>query len=158
MRRGFTLIELIAVVIVLALLAGVAVPAFVDYGRRARVSVLTSELKAIRRVVFQYNMDTGEWPSDTANWGDLPSELAGRFDGNPFRASGATQAQYDWNGPPFHAGAGMNVAIRLLDSNPNPTSHAVMLEVDQRLDDGNLSTGLLRWMPSWGLYAWYMTP
>lgn len=46
--RGFTLIELIAVMIVLAILAGVAVPRYIDYTDRARTAALQGILGNVR--------------------------------------------------------------------------------------------------------------
>lgn len=47
-RSAFTLIELIAVMVVLAVLAGVAIPKFFDYSARARSSALQGSLGGIR--------------------------------------------------------------------------------------------------------------
>lgn len=153
--RAFTLIELIAVVIVLAVLAGLGLPRIVDHRQRAIVSAFATELKTIRRVATQYYIDTGAYPTDTLNWGDLPAGLANRFEGNPFRHASALNAQYDWNGPPHHTGT-EHVAVRLLSSNPNPTTNAVMLEVDRLIDNGVLTTGLFRWNNGWSFYQFFM--
>ncbi len=156
-QPGFTLIELIVVVIVLAILAGVAVPRYFDYTQRAKVSMLAAEFKLIRRAVMQYRIDTREWPADTANWGDTPPGLQTYFDGNPFVHSSGLGAQYDWNGPPFHA-ATPHLSVRFVPPPANPLTDSLMTGVDQILDDGNLSTGLLSWHAQYGFYAWYITP
>jgi prepilin-type N-terminal cleavage/methylation domain-containing protein len=46
--RGFTLIELIAVIVVLAILSGVAIPRYIDYTTRARESAIKGTLGAVR--------------------------------------------------------------------------------------------------------------
>jgi prepilin-type N-terminal cleavage/methylation domain-containing protein len=47
-RRAFTLIELIAVIIILAILGGVALPAFFDYATEARASADAGSLGGMR--------------------------------------------------------------------------------------------------------------
>jgi len=47
-RRGFTLIELIVVIVILGIMAAVAVPKFVDLQSDARVSVMEGLEGAIR--------------------------------------------------------------------------------------------------------------
>ena len=47
-RRAFTLIELLAVVIILAILAGIAIPRFVDYRDRAREAACKGVLGGVR--------------------------------------------------------------------------------------------------------------
>lgn len=56
-RRAFTLIELLAVVIVLAILAGVAIPKFVDYRDRARESACNGVLGGVRAGVASFYAD-----------------------------------------------------------------------------------------------------
>lgn len=53
-QKAFTLIELIAVVIVLAILAGVAVPRYFDYTDRARVSATQGSLGNIRSAIQNF--------------------------------------------------------------------------------------------------------
>ena len=52
--RAFTLVELIAVMVVLAILAGVAAPRFFNYGDQARSAALEGSLGGIRSAVAQY--------------------------------------------------------------------------------------------------------
>lgn len=51
---AFTLIELIAVIVVLAILAGVAVPRYFDYSNRARTSALQGTLGNVRSALANF--------------------------------------------------------------------------------------------------------
>lgn len=55
--RGFTLIELIAVLVVLAILSGVALPKYFDYTARARSSALQGALGGLRTGIAGYFAD-----------------------------------------------------------------------------------------------------
>lgn len=55
--RGFTLIELIAVLVVLAILSGVALPKYFDYTARARSSALQGALGGLRTGIASYLAD-----------------------------------------------------------------------------------------------------
>ena len=58
-RSGFTLIELIAVIVVLAILAGVALPKYFDYSAQARASSCKGTLGAVRSGIANFYMNTG---------------------------------------------------------------------------------------------------
>ena len=67
-RRGFTLIELIAVLVVLAILSGVALPKYFDYSERAKTSALQGSLGGVRTAIanFYSNMSVegeGRYPT-----------------------------------------------------------------------------------------------
>ncbi|MHC4948055.1 MAG: type II secretion system protein [Planctomycetota bacterium] len=53
-RKAFTLIELIAVIVVLAILAGVALPKYFDYSSQARESACKGTLGGVRAGVANF--------------------------------------------------------------------------------------------------------
>jgi len=53
-RRGFTLIELIAVIVVLAILAGVALPKYFDYAARAKEAACKGYLGGVRAGIANF--------------------------------------------------------------------------------------------------------
>ena len=53
-RRAFTLIELLAVVVILAVLAGVAIPKFIDMQDRAKESACKGLLGGVRAGIASY--------------------------------------------------------------------------------------------------------
>lgn len=63
-RAGFTMVELMAVLIILGLLAAVVVRNFVGQVDRARVNQTKANLKLLHSAVNQFHMDTGRWPSE----------------------------------------------------------------------------------------------
>lgn len=64
-RSGFTLIELIAVIVVLAILAGVALPKYFDYSAQAKASATKGTLGGVRAGVanFYANAAVGGTPA-----------------------------------------------------------------------------------------------
>jgi len=52
--RGFTLIELIAVIVVLAILAGVALPKYFDYATQAKISSCKGTLGGVRAGIANF--------------------------------------------------------------------------------------------------------
>jgi prepilin-type N-terminal cleavage/methylation domain-containing protein len=56
-RVGFTLTELLAVIIVLAILAGVAIPRFLDYSARSKEAACKGALGGVRAGMAQFLLD-----------------------------------------------------------------------------------------------------
>jgi prepilin-type N-terminal cleavage/methylation domain-containing protein len=86
-RRGFTLIELMVVVIVLSLLAGIAVLKYIDLRNSAIAAQMSQELRAVQVAALNYYADKEEWPAEAGAGAVpvglaplLPGQLSGSFD------------------------------------------------------------------------------
>ena len=64
MRKGFTMVELMAVLIILGLLATVLVKNFMGQTDKARVITTKANLKILHTAVMQFKMDTGQFPTE----------------------------------------------------------------------------------------------
>lgn len=62
--RGFTLIELIVVLAIVALLTSIALPRFANSVEHARETSLRSNLAAMREAIDRYSADRGAYPED----------------------------------------------------------------------------------------------
>jgi general secretion pathway protein G len=63
-KYGFTMVELMAVLIILGLLMAVVVRNFVGQTDRARVTTTKANLKILHSAVNQFKMDTGRFPTE----------------------------------------------------------------------------------------------
>lgn len=63
-RAGFTMVELIVVIIILGLLAGVVANNFVGQTDKARVVATKTSLKTLHTAILQFKMDTGRYPEE----------------------------------------------------------------------------------------------
>lgn len=78
--RGFTLIELMIVVAIVGILASVAMPAYQDYTKRARVTEAFAAVDVGRRAVSEYYGRWGRFPENNAAAGLYPPEAyRGRY-------------------------------------------------------------------------------
>jgi len=79
-RHGFTLIELVVVIAIVATLAAIAVPAFGDYLRRGRIVEAVARLADHRVRMEQYFLDTRRYDDGAGNCGHTaPRSAADAF-------------------------------------------------------------------------------
>lgn len=64
MKRAFTLIELLIVVAIIAILAAIAVPNFLEAQTRAKVSRVKSDLRSVSTGIQSYAVDNNNYPPD----------------------------------------------------------------------------------------------
>jgi prepilin-type N-terminal cleavage/methylation domain-containing protein len=63
-ERGFTLVEVLIVVILVAILAAIAVPKYIQAVKGARASDAKVQVNAILNSAKIFEQETGTWPSD----------------------------------------------------------------------------------------------
>jgi prepilin-type N-terminal cleavage/methylation domain-containing protein len=61
-KRGFTLIEVLIVITVLAILALIVIPRMASASRRGREASLRADLKQIRDAIERFEANTAAWP------------------------------------------------------------------------------------------------
>jgi len=69
MKRAFTLIELLIVVAIIAILAAIAVPNFLESQTRAKVSRVMADMRTIATAIEAYAVDYNRYPLDWLEWG-----------------------------------------------------------------------------------------
>ena len=74
-RAGFTFVELMTVLIVLGLLAGLAILKYIDLTHRARAAQAAGDLEAVRIAAYGAWYETGKWPAEVGA-GIIPPGLA----------------------------------------------------------------------------------
>jgi prepilin-type N-terminal cleavage/methylation domain-containing protein len=93
-RDGFTIIELLTVMALIGILAGIAVPHYIGMKRRAVVASVFADVHAVRIAALGYYTETGKFPADSPN-GQVPPELIDHLPkGFDFTR---TDHLYDWH-------------------------------------------------------------
>ena len=96
LRKGFTLIELMAVVVILAILAGVALPKFFSYAAQSKLAAVKGGLGGVRAGIANFYADkainsaTSRYPTLVElTGGSVMMEI---LPDNPYYASPASKA------------------------------------------------------------------
>jgi type IV pilus assembly protein PilA len=92
-KKGFTLIELMIVVAIVGILAAIAIPAYIDYTIRARISEVAAGYDALGTALSEYHASNGFFPGagyGLPNIASLPSTY-----GNYTWAAGGLGATID---------------------------------------------------------------
>ena len=90
-RTGFTLVELVVVILVLGIIAAIAVPKLFDTTGDARTNSAMQSLAIIRDAIEMYKAQNGTYPGDAGTEADFKSDMAGSLKGsfprNPLTAA-----------------------------------------------------------------------
>lgn len=115
---GFTLVELLTVMIVLGLLASIALLKYIDLRHRARAAEAANDLHSIRLAAYSAMYETGTWPEE-AGPGVVPPALV------PYLPKSFTfdkpEYRLDWENfvpPGGGPSSGMQLGVVVTSSDP----------------------------------------
>jgi general secretion pathway protein G len=74
-RDGFTLIELVVVVLIIGIIAAVAAPRMFDTANEARRNTARHSLTVLRDAIELHLAETGAYPGEAGNGADLENDL-----------------------------------------------------------------------------------
>ena len=76
-QRGFTLVELLLVLVILALIAGLVLPGIIGKAESAKAKAASSQISRISMSVESFYLDTGNTPSSLDELVNEPSGVTG---------------------------------------------------------------------------------
>lgn len=158
-KRGFTIVELLIVIVIIAILAAITIVAYNGITTRSKASAIAADLKSIEKALNLYKQTVGldTWPNDsdaTYLTGTSNPSIGAIITAQPVLRSYLPKAptvdgigasniyQFDNDGDTYNgcsnSTSGVNIYIA------NATNTALMQAVDDAVDDGNLSCGKFR--------------
>lgn len=121
MQKGFTLIELMIVVAIIAILAAIAIPAYQDYLIRTQVSEGAVLADGAKTAVGEFYSNTGNFPKSNASAGlATASQISGQYVDTLTVTSGVITATY--------LGAKANKALSASSLTMSAITHAGSVE------------------------------
>ncbi len=129
---GFTLVEIMIVVAIIAVLTSIAVPSFLRARERTQVVRFVNDIRIFSDAAHLYSTEHNEWPPDGSN--TIPPELLPYLKDDFDPAFTTMGGHWDWD----YEAAGFTAAASAI--NPDAPD-STLQKVDVELDDGDLSTG-----------------
>jgi prepilin-type N-terminal cleavage/methylation domain-containing protein len=136
LARGFTLVEILVVVIILGILAAIVLPRISGATTESRINTFCNNLKTYGLQLSLYHDRFGEWPDDRSP-GVFPIELSQQLRAEPWTSPSPIGGEWDWDKDVFDVEAGVSIY-------QPAESEETIQKIDAVIDDGNLDTGHFR--------------
>jgi len=144
-RRGFTLVEILIVVVILGILAAIVIPQFANAAGQTSKAAFTADVRNFTTAIERYMATTGLTPTDGSS-GVLPAELTGYIREDRYQAGTPIGGVWDIEQDGF---TGASVAVGVHFNGTGQTrDDAYMATIDLMIDDGDLATGGFRRLAS----------
>lgn len=117
-RRGFTLVEVLLVTIILGIIIAIALPRFAGHTDRARTSVVLAELQMMKTVVELYFAESGSLPA--ASVSDQPGTVRRVMNDGGLNWGGPDGLGNVWGNPYHYATSGTRYIVYTQDNSGAP--------------------------------------
>ncbi|MEM1212817.1 MAG: prepilin-type N-terminal cleavage/methylation domain-containing protein [Planctomycetota bacterium] len=149
-RPGFTLVEILIVVVILGVLAAIVIPQFTNASDNAQRSAFVTTLKQFVRSAELYRQENGGFLEDAAT-GAIPTGFDAYVDPDKWAQGPTIGGQWDAE---FEDAGGITSGIGVVFDGTGATrDDAYMAEIDAVIDDGDVTTGKFRRIASGRYYA-----
>ena len=121
-QTGFTLIEVMVVVVILSILASIIVPKIMDRPEQARITKAKSDIRAIEAALSIYKLDNFSYPTTDQGLEALVTKPAGRPEAKNWKAGGYVDRlpADPWGNDYLYLSPGSHGAIDIYSPGPNP--------------------------------------
>ena len=140
---GFTLVELLIVVVILAILAAIVIPQFSNSSAEAKQARFADSLRVLSDAFDLYKAKTGNDIVDASS-GVWDAEMDGYITQISYEKKTPVGGVWDTELGSFGVTSAVGVHF-LVDT---PQEDAFMLKIDDLMDDGDLATGGFRKLAS----------
>ena len=143
--RGFTLVEILVVVVIISLLAMMAVPGVQLVQRRAKSSAVINDFRVFATAFQTYAHENGSFPAEAAP-GVVPIGMENMLKIDAWLRVTPIGGHYNWENNQLHFGVQYKAAIAITGTADAPLTLDVnqLTDIDKAIDDGDLYNGNFR--------------
>ncbi len=139
-RAGFSLVEVMVVVLVISMLAMIAVPTFAKIKRKAKTAALLNDFRVFAAAFESYAQETGDFPAESAA-GVFPAGMDKRINKTQWLRTTPMGGQYDWESNQTHFGVKYRAAIAIKGTATAPLTLDInqLTDLEEALDGSNIN-------------------